>query len=155
MGIGGGTGMGSLVYGLVRVAGLLDEPALLSDASRIARLVDTEQIAADRGHDVLSGAAGAILGLLALYRASNDEAALAAARACGEHLLRSRIVDGSGNKGWRTLPGATGMLAGFSHGAAGIALALLRLYRATGNDAFRSAAIDALAYERRMFRPEV
>jgi hypothetical protein len=69
IGIGGGTGIGSIVYGLVRAAKLLDEPALLSDASRIARLIDTEQIATDRHHDVLQGAAGAILGLLALHLA--------------------------------------------------------------------------------------
>ena len=154
IGIGGGNGMGSLVYGLVRVAELLGEPALLSDAGRIVRLLDAEQIAADQHHDVLHGAAGAVLGLLALNRASGDEAALAAARACGEHLLHAQIVDRDGNKGWRTLPDASGLLAGFSHGAAGIALALLRLYRATGDDAFRSAAVDALAYERRMFLPQ-
>jgi type 2 lantibiotic biosynthesis protein LanM len=155
IGIGGGNGIGSLVYGLVRVAELIEEPSLLSDASRIARLVDAEQIAADRDHDVLHGAAGAVLGLLALYRASGDEAALAAARACGEHLLHAQIIDRDGNKGWRTLREATGFLAGFSHGAAGIALALLRLYRATRDDAFRSAAVDALSCERRMFLPEI
>jgi type 2 lantibiotic biosynthesis protein LanM len=154
IGIGGGNGIGSLVYGLVRVAELLGEPALLSDARRIARLVDPEQIAADRQHDILDGAAGAILGLLTLHGRNGDEAALDAARACGKHLLHAQIVDRDGHKGWRTLPGATGFLAGFSHGAAGIALALLRLYRATGEDAFRSAAVDALVCERRLFLPQ-
>jgi lantibiotic modifying enzyme len=135
------------------VAELLGEPALLSDAGRIARLVDAEQIAADRQHDILDGAAGAILGLLTLHGTNGDEAALAAARACGKHLLHAQIVDRDGHKGWRTLPGAMGYLAGFSHGGAGIALALLRLYRATGEDAFRSAAVDALVCERRLFLP--
>jgi type 2 lantibiotic biosynthesis protein LanM len=154
IGIGGGNGIGSLVYGLVRVAELLGEPTLLSDAGRTALLVNAEQIAADRQHDTLYGAAGAILGLLTLHGTNGDGAALAAACACGKHLLHAQTVDRDGHKGWRTLPGAMGFLAGFSHGAAGIALALLRLYQATGEDAFRSGALDALVCERRLFLPQ-
>jgi lantibiotic modifying enzyme len=143
------------VYALVRIAGLLDDSTLLSDAARLARLIDDEQIAADRSHDVLYGAAGAILGLLALHRATGDGAALATACACGEHLVRAQLVDCDGDKGWRTLAEANGFLTGFSHGAAGIALALLRLSSATRDDAFRSAALDALSYERRVFRSDI
>jgi type 2 lantibiotic biosynthesis protein LanM len=153
LGIGGGIGVGSIIYGLVRMAGWLDEPNLLNDARSMTRLLDAELIAADRSLDVVKGAAGAILGLLTLHRASSDATGLAAAVACGHHLLRSRDIDRDGNLGWSTHPGKTRHLTGISHGAAGIALALLRLYRATGDADFRAAAEQALAYERKMFMP--
>jgi lantibiotic modifying enzyme len=46
-------------------------------------------------------------------------------------------------------------MTGFSHGAAGIAYALLKLYEATGESSFRDAAIEAEAYETSVFMPEV
>jgi lantibiotic modifying enzyme len=42
-------------------------------------------------------------------------------------------------------------LAGISHGAAGIALALLRLYGRTGDERFRAAAIGGMELERALF----
>jgi type 2 lantibiotic biosynthesis protein LanM len=153
LGIGGGSGLGSIVYGLTRIAGFLDEPGLLDDARRIAGLIDDDLIAADRAHDVIGGAAGAILGLLALHRACGDSAVLDRASACGRHLLETRITDASGQRGWHTLPGVPRMLTGFAHGSAGMALALLRLGHATDDPAFRAAAADALRHERRLFMP--
>ena len=135
------------------MAGWLDEPGLLDDARRVCGLVNAASIAADRSFDVLKGAAGAILGLLALHRTAGDEAALAAAVACGRHLLQSRATDPDGNLGWHAHPGRTRHLTGISHGAAGIALALLRLYRSTGDADFRAAAEQALTYERKLFMP--
>jgi lantibiotic modifying enzyme len=44
-------------------------------------------------------------------------------------------------------------LTGFSHGAAGIAYALLRLYEACGEERFRDAADEAIEYERSVFSP--
>jgi type 2 lantibiotic biosynthesis protein LanM len=156
LGLGGGVGLGSIIYSLTRVAGWLDEPGLLEDARAVAGLVDAPLIAADRAHDVVKGAAGAILGLLVLHRASGDQTALDAASACGRHLVQARVTGPDGDLGWATIRTHKGRhLTGFSHGAAGIALALLRLYRATGENDFRAAAASALAYERRLFIPHL
>jgi type 2 lantibiotic biosynthesis protein LanM len=154
MGIGGVAGVGSLVYGLVRIAGLIEEPALIDEALYLSSLIDEKRIAADRSYDVVQGAAGAVLGLLALHQASGDAAVLQRAAECGRRLLQGRVEDEHGNWGWHTLTGVKRILTGFSHGAAGIALALLRLYRATGDTEFRDAAQEALGYERRAFIPE-
>ena len=72
MGIGGGYGVGSVVYGLVRIAALLGEPALLDEAARMSLLLTEDRIAADRVYGVLGGAAGATSGLLALHAATGD-----------------------------------------------------------------------------------
>jgi lantibiotic modifying enzyme len=101
----------------------------------------------------MSGAAGAILGLLALNEACGDEAALQSARACGQHLLEALSNDAEGKTCWNTARGHRKMLAGFSSGAAGVAFALLRLHRATGDRALLDAANAAIAYERSLFVP--
>jgi type 2 lantibiotic biosynthesis protein LanM len=151
-GIGGAEGIASVVYGLVRIGGLMDDPEPVALAGRLARFIDADLIDSDHAYDVMNGAAGAVLGLLALHQA-DESSALARAVACGEHLLRGCRKDARGNTGWRTFSDAAAFLTGFSHGAAGIALALLRLHRATGDARFRNAASDALRYERRVFLP--
>jgi lantibiotic modifying enzyme len=55
--------------------------------------------------------------------------------------------------GWAT-PLAQRPLAGFSHGAAGIAWALIKLAALTGEPRFHDAASQALAYERKLFSEE-
>ncbi len=154
MGIGGAAGIGSVIYGLVHIAAVLDEAALLEEAGQIALLVDQKLVATDHSYDVMYGAAGAILGLLALHRVTGDRAILERAALCGRHLLASEITDDKGNRGWRTVPGMECILTGFSHGAAGIALALLRLHNATGQAEFQQGAQDGIRYERRLFMRE-
>lgn len=149
LGIGGASGVGSVVYALVRVSTFLDEPTLLEAARRTARLITAEQIAADKKLDVLAGTAGAALGLLALHRVAPDHDILERAVACGQHLLKQRVPSEAGFRSWPTAKGK--LLSGFSHGAAGIAYALLRLYEATGNTDFLDAAREGIAYENSLY----
>jgi len=151
IGLGGGKGFGSILYALVRSSQFLAEPMFLKDAQSIASLITPELIAADRKFDVISGAAGAILGLLTLHQAIADPVVLEQAVTCGYHLLNHRIASDAGLKVWKTLNGK--LLTGFSHGAAGIAYALLRLYEITQNTVFLEAATEAIAYERSVFSP--
>ncbi|MCC5632951.1 type 2 lantipeptide synthetase LanM family protein [Nostoc sphaeroides CHAB 2801] len=151
IGIGGATGLGSIVYTLVRVSQFLDEPELLDIANLAASLITQESITSDRSFDTISGSAGAILGLLSLYQASSDSAVLNQAEALGYHLLNNRTKSDSGFRAWATLEGK--LATGFSHGAAGIAYALLRLYKTTQEPNFLEAAEEAIAYERNLFSP--
>ena len=146
--LGAGGGAGSFVYALTRCAGLLAEPALLDDARRAAELITPVLIAADEALDVLSGVAGAALGLLALHAETGDPALVETARLCGERLLQRQAPMGAG-AAWRTGRGTA--LAGMSHGAAGMALALLRLSKAAGDARFAEAARQAIAYEAGLF----
>lgn len=152
MGIGGASGLGSVVYSLVRVSRLLDAPALLEEARRAASLITEEHIAADRSLDVISGAAGAILGLVALYEALPDSEVLDRAIACGAHLADMRTASGSGPRAWATFQGT--LRTGFSHGAAGVAYALLRLYEHARHPQFLEAAMEDIAYEDTTYSPE-
>jgi len=151
IGIGGATGLGSIVYTLVRVSQFLDKPELLDTASLAASLITQESIESDRSFDTIIGAAGTILGLLPLYQAKPNPAILDQAQALGYHLLNNRTKSETGFRAWATLEGK--LATGISHGAAGIAYALLRLYKTTQDPVFLEAAEEAIAYERSVFSP--
>jgi lantibiotic modifying enzyme len=70
---------------------------------------------------------------------------------CGERLL-ARAQPAGGGLCWQ-VP-VLGAVAGFAHGAAGIAWALLALFARTREERFRTAARGGIAYERSMFCAE-
>lgn len=148
-GFGGYDGLASIAYGLTKAGQFLGEDDLIADAAVAARQIRTAQIEKDESLDAMSGAAGAIPALLACYAATADEKILATAVACGRHLLQRRAPDPLGFRTWPTLENRH--ITGFSHGAAGIAYALLQLYKATGDAAFYEAAADAIGFEGRAF----
>lgn len=151
IGLGGGTGIGSIIYSFSRSAVLLDDGSLIEDAMHASELISDERVAADRHFDALSGAAGAILGLLTLYRIRSEKCILDRAILCGRHLLNGRTECRGGVKLWLTMGEVP--LTGMSHGVSGIAHALSRLHAVTGMPEFREAARDAIAYERSVFSP--
>lgn len=152
LGLGGLSGMPSVAYALARTGTMLGDPALLEDAGRAAMTIDQGLIEADTALDVVGGAAGAILCLLACHDAIGAGSLLDKAAACGRHLLNRRETDPSGFRTWPTQGGRH--LTGFSHGAAGIAYALLRLSDRTGEPAFREAAREAIVFENAAFAPD-
>ncbi len=152
MSIGGGAGIGSIVYAITRAAVLLDQPELLAAAGAAAREITPGRIASDTQLDIMFGAAGAALGLLALHRATNDAEHLDRALLCGEHLLAHRTRDEDSKLfAWRTLGGRH--TTSFSHGSAGIGYALLELHNATGEPAYLDAALESRAFEDSLFLP--
>jgi class II lanthipeptide synthase len=139
-----------------RVAELTSDPAL---GSRAASLLRRQLDGLDGEHplDVIGGNAGAIPALLGLHRATGDARLLAGAVALGEEILAAAVRDG---EGW-TWPNlrlsgidAVPMLTGISHGAAGVGLALLELFAATGHEPFLAAGRGAFTYEDQCFDGE-
>lgn len=103
--------------------------------------------------DVIAGTAGAVAVLLGAHRATGRPELLELARRGGERLIESGRPQERGI-GWRWAGADDRAYAGFAHGAAGIAWALLQLAAATGEDRFRGAALAGLAYERSLYDPE-
>ncbi len=151
MEIGGFLGLGSVVYLFSHLGKLWNEPGLFEEAMNVTELL-TERIKADAKFDILSGSAGAILSLLSLYTVFPSEHLLQVALRCGEHLLAHAQSLEQGI-GWQTVPQYR-PLAGFSHGAAGIAYSMLKLAALSGETRFRQAALAAFAYERSLFSAE-
>lgn len=152
IGIGGGLGLGGLVYALVRAGTMLGAPTYLDGARNAADAISRAAIDADGALDVLGGAAGALLGLLALHRATADPHPLQRAIWCGEHLLANRTIDAEcGLRTWCTRHGR--LPSGFAHGTGGIGYALQRLSAATGEGAYRRTAAEAWTVERNLAGP--
>lgn len=150
--IGGGHGVGSLVYGFTKIAQLLDEDRYLDAARRTSKTLTTDRIESDTVFDIIGGSAGSILGLLTLYDETGECDALRRAVIAAEHLLANR-TEFKGDQVWLTIDDDQPQ-TGFSHGISGIAYALSRLTEATGEDRFRVAALDSLSFERKRYSPE-
>jgi type 2 lantibiotic biosynthesis protein LanM len=151
LGLGGGTGLGSIVYALTVMSKNLRDPGLRDDAHRAAELVTDELIAADKRLDVIGGSAGAILCLLRLYRDGQSAAVLRRAAKCGEHLLAQRRLGEPGRRSWVGQGLGSRPLNGMSHGAAGFAYALASLSAATGREDFVVAAQECVDFENSSF----
>lgn len=147
MGVGGATGLGSIVYALAVMSKSLRDDDLLSDAHAAAELFSDALIAADTQLDVIGGSAGAILSLLRLHRDGRSAAVLDRAIKCGEHLIaQSRIGPGE-RRSWVGQGSGKHALNGMSHGAAGFAYALAALAAATGREDFAQAASECVSFE--------
>lgn len=144
-------GLGSLVYLFSHLGTLWNDPTLYQEARETIALIPN-LLATDGPFDMLSGTAGAIAVLLSLYAVAPDVTTLATAVQCGEHLLDHARPMPRGIA-WSAQPDQV-PLAGFSHGNAGIALSLLRLASASGDERFHQAALAAMEYERGIFSAE-
>jgi hypothetical protein len=107
--------------------------------------------------ELIGGSAGAIPALIAMSRSPDLKTCLDLAITLGEELGRTVIrrdstcawdPEAASGAGISTLP-----LTGLSHGAAGIGLALLELYAASGRADFLELARGAVAYEDTHFDP--
>jgi lantibiotic modifying enzyme len=146
--VGGFVGVPSQLYALAQVDAIVGggdlarvlEPALERLAPALAQTRDA---------DIIYGAAGAILALVEVLRATGRDAVIPHLRACLAVLERTAVTQDVG-VAW---PGERGRpLLGFSHGNAGVACALARLGDVLDGDpaAVRCAALAdaALCHER-------
>jgi lantibiotic biosynthesis protein len=108
-----------------------------------------------RDADLIAGLAGVLVAILAIARRTGDRNCVAAASRIGERLL-ARARRDVGGWSWPE-PGAsleTPALCGLAHGASGVGWALLELFEATKEAAYRDAAAEAFRYERTWFSHE-
>ena len=151
--IGACSGLGSMVYALALAGRLLEDARWTAAARRWAREITPARIASDPHLDVAGGTAGALLALLAMREDTGLEQAALDERIgdCVRRLLSTQVPTGEGRAAWAGAGGPP--LAGFAHGAAGIAYALARVYARTGDPALAEAVRRAHGYERGLFSP--
>jgi lantibiotic modifying enzyme len=146
------SGLTGIAYALLDLGEAFNDPDWVDQGLRIL-----ESLAGDdppgEGLDVVGGSAGAIPALLDVRRRYPRDFLLELAVRHGEHLLAA-ARKGENGWSWDTLKIPTQRdLTGFSHGAAGIAWALLELWKATGELRFRDAAAHGFAFERLWYNP--
>jgi type 2 lantibiotic biosynthesis protein LanM len=126
--VGGFSGWGGAIYLYTHLGMLWQRPDLLDEAEGLAAGLGA-LIEQDVYYDVMAGSAGCLVALLGLYKVRPNPKTLALAVRCGERLLAQARPMGEGI-GWIGPMNKEQGLAGFSHGTAGIAWALLQLDKA-------------------------
>ena len=156
---GGYLGLGSRIWAwlLLHRLAVVDAHEAVPRAEQLAALLPGA-VAADREHDLVSGAAGAVVPVLRLaeHAAAHGTREPAGwrelARRIGQRLRASARFNPDG-AGWPT-EGLPHGIGGLSHGVTGIGWALSRLDMATGGGEFRELAGAAFAREESLFDPE-
>jgi lantibiotic modifying enzyme len=154
----GGTGV---ALAALRVGLLLSDADLVDRAAAAARdaagdlVADVRRPGADPEPDLIGGVAGDVLGLLQVGRIVGDPGFLVAAREAAGFLAEAAVPQTWGGA-WRTgAARADGPpLLGFSHGAAGIALALEEVAQQVDDARLRQAAREGIEYERGWYDPD-
>jgi lantibiotic biosynthesis protein len=141
-----------IVYAATRVAALLEAGDVLT-RSRDLLVGWHRDGRRSRSSDVMSGCAGAVVGLVALTELIEEPWLVDAAVALGDELI-ARAHRGRAGWSWPA-PGRRRMhnLCGYAHGAAGMGHALAELHGVTGEARHRDAAECAFEYERSWLDP--
>ncbi|MFI9570164.1 type 2 lanthipeptide synthetase LanM family protein [Microbispora rosea] len=127
--------------------------ALTADTVPLTRLIDDvapgmeEICGADETLDVVGGAAGHVLALCAAWSVAPSHGLVGLIGKVSTHLAERGVRTGD-QISWPTAQFDGLALGGFAHGASGIALALARAARVTGDDTRLETARAALRFER-------
>ncbi|GHO83568.1 type 2 lanthipeptide synthetase LanM family protein [Dictyobacter formicarum] len=147
-GVGAFGGWGSLLYLFSHLLALWNEPWLVTGVERVLEQIEL-LIEHDQQLDVVHGSAGCLLALMSLYSVLPTARVLANAIRCGDHLLQALDLNSP------AIPVAVllqkGLLTGYAHGAAGMALSLVKLSVVCQQERFRIAASALLSFERQLF----
>jgi len=145
------SGIPGILWAIYNSAIYLNDERLMDAAKKGLTMLNSKPIEKDQGLDIIAGAAGSLLVLMALYDIFHDERLIALANDYAESLLDKRFQFDK----WRLWPSphAYKPLTGLAHGASGYALVLSKAYELTGNDRFREAAAEAIDYETATYIP--
>lgn len=138
-------GLAGLLYALVKTHRTDNDN--LQTAIDLTRLIEPSDIKKDVKYDIMAGSAGLLLSLAALYKAAGSADVLELMVTIAHHLLQGRVMDSASRSlTWRSEQ-FDRPLTGFSHGASGIACALLTLFDITGIEKYKQAFYQSLQFE--------
>lgn len=144
LGLGGGTGIGGILYGLASLSASVPDSCAQDMAALLCDELSRELILADKSFDIIDGSAGLLLGLNALRPVQRYEDF---EEACVEALLLG-LVDAQkqGLSAWQTFEKDRAH-SGMAHGSSGIAMALARHYSTSRSaEVFRAIQVG-LAFD--------
>jgi type 2 lantibiotic biosynthesis protein LanM len=105
----------------------------------------------DQGFDLIGGSAGMIL-ILAKILEDGGPPCEPIIEMMGDHLLKN-VTQQHGGPSWK-VDASPIALCGLGHGSAGIALSLMKAWKITGREDFRTCALAAIACEHRLRNEE-
>ncbi|MBE5320821.1 type 2 lantipeptide synthetase LanM family protein [Pedobacter sp. MR2016-19] len=152
-GVGGGIGLGSLIYAFASLAVFFQDAEFGKTATDYAlkcmTRIDSEVLEADKKLDIIFGSAGLLLGLIKLFRVTGDAEVMHKITMTADHLLKNcrdtaqgeGLVPTYGNK----------VITGMSHGASGVAIALMKAFDLTKDERYRATAMAHIDFEEKMY----
>lgn len=142
-------GEASLVYTYQVLYKITNNEEYFKYAEKHSAIIE-KAILSDENFDIVYGNAGSVIILLNMYEMTKNKKYLEIAKDAGLFLVYRQEKHGESKGGW-TGEERKCALAGFSHGAAGIILALVKLWNATKDITFLNSAIDGLEFENTLF----
>jgi type 2 lantibiotic biosynthesis protein LanM len=150
--IGSFIGWGGVAYSLFHQGNLWKDDELLEKTSEILHILP-KRISQNTESDFLNGAAGCIMSLYSIYKVSPSQELLDMMTQCGDWIVKNSQRQEKGVAWIPSIP-ASAPLTGFSHGNAGIALALVKLWFVTGEARYLEVAKEAMIFEQSVFSIE-
>ncbi len=144
-GLGGMTGLGSLIYSCTVCGQLLHRQDLFIAGENLSHFITPEIIEKETCSDIMSGLAGLLISVLELNKQLKQKRLQDISVAIGERICSLLRRTNDANYAWPNPQGI--MLLGLSHGSAGIAMALFRLFERTGLEQFKNTALKGVTYE--------
>jgi type 2 lantibiotic biosynthesis protein LanM len=155
--VGGAAGLGGIIFAVTQLGTLWQDGELLDYAVSLAVLAG-QWAAEDEQFDFTSGSAGSIAGLRALHAVRPGQPVRDAVRACADRVVGGQVPADPGAAWLPRLIREAGVadrpLAGFAHGAAGVAWPLLAAAVLCSEQRYHDAAAAAIRYERSLYLPE-
>ncbi len=145
------TGLSGTAYTLVRIGELTDDESLI--ASGISLFESPSLRSESPITDTLSGYAGSIVALIDIAERLSRPELLEIANHQAAQLMNAAHEDGSGI--WWPSPISQQGLTGYSHGVAGIGLALLELNKVAPDPRLKKMADGAFDFERKAFNASI
>ncbi|MFT6989602.1 MAG: lantibiotic modifying enzyme [Paraglaciecola sp.] len=147
----GFSGLGGLLYGLSQFKKLWPQEQWIAPLGQKVLNLLCGMAGSDKQLDIIGGSAGAILALLSYFKMSGEKQALSIANSFAENLLRH--FQTKGHLGWQTDNG--NVLAGFAHGNAGIAYALIQLSTVSDKPQLVDCATAAMKFESDLYNSAI
>lgn len=141
-------GEASLVYTYELLYSITEDTKYLDYAIKHVEILK-KAIIVDDNYDIIYGNAGAIIALLHLQTLTHNDEYLDIAVECGLRIVASQEKEG----GWKG-PNREVPLAGFSHGASGIIMALSKLWSKVRKEVFLDSIEKGLKFEESLFVEE-
>ena len=143
-------GVAGIAWATVKVGNLIGDPSLVDEGFHLADRICPE--IGDNQLDLIDGLAGALIGLVYLYKIQNVPALEQNFKEISAQLVQSaRKTTAGWSWGQHAADNESVHLCGMGHGASGIAYALMESYAVTGDEALRHAAYEAIRYEKSWF----
>jgi class II lanthipeptide synthase len=137
------------VYTLAHIGALWADYDLIDIGERLVAMLG-DHLDADRTLDIIGGTAGFIMAASALEHVRSAPASRQLVQRAADVLI-ARGNESTEGLSWSTNLAASRPLTGISHGASGMALALLAAGRLLNHRPFADAALRAIRYERSCF----